>query len=78
MSQDELCQHLSCPLIARHEHHLAGWVHYVDLRGTLSNKLLDYKDWWANELHPTGGLWGSKDGFGEIASKFAAVLAQLP
>ena len=29
-------------------------VRFIDLRGTLSNRLADYKDWWANELHPTG------------------------
>lgn len=47
-------------------------VHYVDLRGTLSNKPANYKSWWANELHPTG------DGFAAVAQKFQAVLATLP
>ena len=45
-------------------------VHYVNLRNTLSHVLTNdaYKDWWANELHPTG------DGFSAVANKFAAVL----
>jgi hypothetical protein len=47
-------------------------VHYVDLRGTLSNKPANYKSLWANELHPTG------DGFAAVAQKFQAVLATLP
>ena len=52
-------------------------VHYVDLRGTLSNGA-NYKAWWANELHPTGDtLFGSKDGFLSVATKFEAVLANL-
>jgi len=56
-----------------------GNVRYVDLRGTLSTAA-DYKDFWANELHPTGGdpLFPGKDGFGAIAAKFQTVLAQLP
>lgn len=49
-----------------------GHVRYLDLRGTLSNKLADYTDWWANELHPTGR------GFEAVTDKFAAVLAALP
>ncbi|HEY3972823.1 MAG TPA: hypothetical protein VGM18_07450 [Candidatus Sulfotelmatobacter sp.] len=47
-------------------------VVYVDLRGTLSNKLPDYKDWWANELHPT------QKGFEAVTARFAAELAKLP
>jgi hypothetical protein len=47
-------------------------VRYIDLRGTLSNRIADYKTWWGNELHPT------EQGFGAVADKFAAVLAQLP
>ena len=47
-------------------------VHYIDLRGTLSTQLSDYKDWWANELHPT------ENGFNAVTDKFAAVLAKLP
>ena len=47
-------------------------VHYVDLRGTLSNRLADYKDWWANELHPT------EKGFEAVTDRFAAELATLP
>lgn len=53
-------------------------VHYIDLRGTLSNAG-DYKKWWANELHPTGGgLLGGKDGFAAVAAKFQETLATLP
>lgn len=54
-------------------------VHYVDVRGTLS-AATDYRDWWANELHPTGGdpLFPGKDGFGAVAAKFQAVLSQIP
>jgi len=47
-------------------------VHYIDLRGTLSSADDDYKQWWANELHPTD------QGFERIAGKFAAVLESLP
>lgn len=49
-------------------------VHYVNLRGTLSNVLAAdaYQQSWANELHPTD------DGFTAVASKFAAELATLP
>ncbi len=53
-------------------------VTYIDLRGTLSNGS-DYKKFWANELHPTGGgLLGGKDGFGAVAAKFQEVLLELP
>jgi len=50
-----------------------GNVHFVDLRGTLSSVLMNdaYKDWWANELHPTG------DGFAAVAKKFADALSAL-
>ena len=47
-------------------------LRYIDLRGTLSNNLADYKTWWANELHPT------EQGFIAVANKFATVLNQLP
>ena len=47
-------------------------VRYIDLRGTLSNRLTDYKDWWANELHPT------EKGFEAVTDRFAAELAKLP
>jgi hypothetical protein len=56
-------------------------VNYIDLRKTLSNNLSrdEYKDWWANEIHPNaGGIYGGQDGWGAIASKFQAVLAKLP
>ena len=45
-------------------------VRYIDLRGTLSNNLAndEYKQWWANELHPT------EQGFRAVADKFAAYL----
>ncbi|MBN2463454.1 MAG: SGNH/GDSL hydrolase family protein [Dehalococcoidia bacterium] len=46
-------------------------VHYVDLRNVLQTGN-EYKDWWANELHPT------ERGFHTIAEKFAATLASLP
>jgi hypothetical protein len=54
-------------------------VKYIDLRGTLSNAQSDYKDWWANEIHPNaGGIFGGQDGWGAVAAKFEAVLATLP
>jgi hypothetical protein len=54
-------------------------VTYIDLRGTLSNAQANYKDWWANEIHPNaGGIFGGQDGWGAVAAKFQAVLAQLP
>ena len=46
-------------------------VHYLNLRNTLSTGA-DYKEWWANELHPT------EEGFRRIAARFAAVLQNLP
>ncbi|PUB81660.1 MAG: hypothetical protein DBP02_17760 [gamma proteobacterium symbiont of Ctena orbiculata] len=46
-------------------------VHYVDLRGTLSTAA-DYKEDWANELHPTG------EGFQKVSTKIAEVIAALP
>ncbi len=42
-------------------------VTHVDLRGTLRTDET-YKDWWANELHPTA------TGFAAVAAKFAAAL----
>ncbi|HEY2859732.1 MAG TPA: hypothetical protein VGJ21_15030 [Terracidiphilus sp.] len=55
-------------------------VRYVDLRHTLPNSPTNYKKWWANELHPTGGslLPGPNDGFLAVAAKFQAVLATIP
>ena len=54
-------------------------VTYIDLRKTLSNAQANYKDYWANELHPNaGGIFGGQDGWGAIAAKFQAVLATLP
>ena len=54
-------------------------VTYIDLRKTLSNAQANYKDYWANELHPNaGGIFGGQDGWGDIAAKFQAVLATLP
>ncbi len=49
-----------------------GHVRYIDLRGTLSNRLADYKNWWANELHPT------ELGFERVADRFAEELDKLP
>lgn len=46
-------------------------LRYVDLRHTLRTDMT-YKDWWANELHPT------EEGFRAVAEKFATVLATLP
>ncbi|MBX7086670.1 MAG: hypothetical protein K1X70_09595 [Leptospirales bacterium] len=46
-------------------------VNYLNLRGTLSTGS-HYKDWWANELHPT------PNGFKTVASKFAALLDSFP
>ena len=42
-------------------------VKYVDLRGTLSTGPR-YRDWWANELHPT------RKGFEAVTAKFVAAL----
>ena len=42
-------------------------VRYLDLRNTLSTGA-NYKDWWDNELHPTGR------GFEAVTKKFAAVV----
>jgi len=54
-------------------------VTYIDLRKTLSNSQANYKDWWANEIHPNaGGIFGGKDGWGAVAAKFQAVLVTLP
>src|SRR5208282_4435113 len=48
-------------------------VRYIDLRKTLSNSLTDYKDWWANEIHPNaGGIFGGQDGWAAVAAKFEA------
>lgn len=48
-----------------------GHVRYIDLRNTLSTGR-NYKDWWANEMHPTPQGWS------RIADRFAAVLRALP
>jgi hypothetical protein len=58
----------------------AGAVHYVDIRGTLSNATADYHQFWANELHPTGGnpIDPGSNGFLLVAERFAEVIAQLP
>ncbi|MGO9777055.1 MAG: hypothetical protein ACLQGT_08365 [Terracidiphilus sp.] len=54
-------------------------VTYIDLRNTLSHSQADYKDWWANEIHPNaGGIFGGQDGWKAVADKFQAVLAKLP
>ena len=47
-------------------------VQHVDLRNTLPNGPGVYKDWWANELHPT------EAGFQRIAGKFQEKLSKLP
>jgi lysophospholipase L1-like esterase len=48
----------------------AAHVRYVDLLGTLHTGD-DYRDYWANELHPTG------HGFDLISGKFAAELDRI-
>jgi len=50
-----------------------SYVHYVDLRNTLSVDLTNdaYKIWWDNELHPT------EPGFRAVAIKFANELSTL-
>ena len=47
-------------------------VHHVDLRGRVPNAPDVYRDWWANELHP------SDAGFREVSRRFADVLGTLP
>ncbi len=47
-------------------------VRYVNLLGTLSDRDVDYRDWWDNELHPT------KKGFTAVTNKFATELMALP
>ena len=48
-------------------------VHYVNLRGTLSNTVADkaYKDDWDNEMHP------EDHGFVRLAKKFQTILGTL-
>ncbi len=46
-------------------------VKYVNLRGTLRTDDT-YKDWWANELHPT------EQGFKAVTARFAQVLDAIP
>ncbi len=73
------CTRLAHDLIERFNTMLAGiaalpqyrHVRYIDLRNTLSTGR-DYKDWWANELHP------SPRGWSRVADRFAAVLLALP
>ncbi|MDX1997146.1 MAG: hypothetical protein SF066_05455 [Thermoanaerobaculia bacterium] len=47
-------------------------VHFVDLAPETLSTGPDYKDFWANEIHPT------KKGFEIVARRFAEVLAGLP
>jgi len=49
-------------------------VRYIDLRGTLSNRLADYQDWWANELHPRKRIRGRDRSFCGRAGQVAVVL----
>lgn len=44
-----------------------AYVRHMDLRKTLSSKI-DYKQGWANELHPP------QKGFEMLASKFASAI----
>jgi hypothetical protein len=48
------------------------FMHYIDVRNTLSTDPNQYKAWWDNELHPT------EAGFEKVTDKFAAVLQTLP
>ena len=52
-------------------------VHYLDLRGTLSNNLSDDEDWWGERTSPhrRDRIGRRKDGF---AARFQQALAQLP
>ena len=71
------CIQMAHDLIDRFNRMLAGvaaqfqYVRYIDLRNTLSTGR-NYKDWWANELHPTPQGWS------RVAARFAAVLQMLP
>ena len=47
-------------------------VHYVDLRGALSNNPSNYRDSWGNEMHPT------ERGFQAVTKLIADVIAGLP
>ncbi|CAN5763862.1 hypothetical protein BH11PSE8_BH11PSE8_26460 [soil metagenome] len=47
-------------------------VMHVDLRGTLSRNAADYRQDWANELHPTDA------GFAKLAAAFAQALGWKP
>jgi hypothetical protein len=49
---------------------ISGFEHvrHVELRNKLSTRSDDYKDWWANELHPT------PKGFRKVALKFLDVI----
>ncbi len=49
-------------------------LHYIDLRGTLSNEVAGkkYRKSWANELHPTG------PGFKAVADRVNTALSKLP
>lgn len=46
-------------------------VTYINLRGTLSTKSKDYRQWWGNELHPT------RDGFAAVTRRFVETLRKL-
>ena len=50
-----------------------GHLHYVDLRGTLSQQIQGqaYKGSWNDELHPT------EQGFGKVAAKFDTLIRQI-
>jgi hypothetical protein len=50
-----------------------GHLHYVDLRGTLSQQIQGqaYKSWWNDELHPT------EQGFAKVAAKFDTLIRQI-
>lgn len=50
-----------------------GHLHYVDLRGTLSQRIQGqtYKTWWNDELHPT------EQGFNKVAGQFDRLIRQV-
>ena len=53
--------------------HIEGMDHtvHIDLRGTLDNSKISYKEWWDNELHPT------QAGFSTIADIFSHEILRI-
>jgi hypothetical protein len=67
----ELIDHLNAMLQTVASLQPFAHVKYIDLRNTLPRDK-HYKDWWANELHPT------EKGFARVTDKFVTELAALP